>query len=82
MLQAYYGGMVPNELRARMVMYKFVCDLCWALWGFHQSTFGINFPISRDGEDIVARSMFKIRRCSMLVGDGFFQRHLKFLAPG
>ena len=73
---------LPDELCSRMVMYKFVCDLCRALWGFHQSTLGINIPISRDGEDVIARSMFKIRRCNAFIGDDFCQQQLKFLVPG
>ena len=54
MLQAYCGGMVSDEFRARVVMYKAVCVLCWALWGFHQWALGIDLPVSRDGRDIVA----------------------------
>jgi|TARA_B100001971_G_scaffold171816_1_gene164245 thiamine kinase-like enzyme len=36
MLQAYCDGQVSDVLRARIVMYKAVCDLCWSLWGFDQ----------------------------------------------
>jgi hypothetical protein len=36
MLAAYFGGPVPEADRARMVIYKAMCDLLWTLWGLIQ----------------------------------------------
>jgi thiamine kinase-like enzyme len=36
MLSAYHDGAPPADARARMIIYKAMCDLLWTLWGLIQ----------------------------------------------
>ena len=71
MLAAYFGGAVPEDDRARMVIYKAMCDLLWTLWGLIQLANG------NPADDFRAYADGRFARCKALMGTGDFARHLR-----
>ena len=66
LLRAYFGGEPPPNQRARMVIYKALCDLLWTLWGVIQQANGN--PADDFGE--YARRRFN--RCAALMSSDVF----------
>lgn len=70
MLAAYYGGAVSPMLRSRLVLYKAVSDLHWALWALVQDA-------SRNAaEDFRAYALNRLERCKARMQSPGFGRHL------
>jgi thiamine kinase-like enzyme len=61
LLAAYFDGSVPDDARARMVVYKAMCDLLWTLWGLVQHGNG------NEVEDFWAYSTGRLNRCRDLM---------------
>jgi thiamine kinase-like enzyme len=61
LLAAYFDGPVPDDARARMVIYKAMCDLLWTLWGLVQHGNG------NEVEDFWAYSTGRLDRCRVLM---------------
>jgi thiamine kinase-like enzyme len=73
MLAAYFGGPVPPEDRARMVIYKAMCDLLWTLWGLIQLASG------NPADDFRAYADGRFARCKALMATTDFSRQLAIL---
>jgi thiamine kinase-like enzyme len=74
LLSAYHDGPAPAEARARMVIYKAMCDLLWTLWGLIQLANGNpadNFRAYADG---------RFARCRALMATPEFAAHVALLA--
>jgi thiamine kinase-like enzyme len=66
LLVAYFNGEPRPEDRARMVVYKAMCDLLWTLWGLIQLANG------NTADDFLAYSNRRFARCrSEMSGSGF-----------
>lgn len=74
MLEAYFEGAPPEEARARMVLYKAMCDLLWTLWGV------IQHANKNPAEDFWAYAVGRFERCRRLMASEEFQRSLRTLA--
>ncbi len=61
MLAAYFDGPVPEDARARMVIYKAMCDLLWTLWGL------VQYGNGNEAEDFWAYSTGRLDRCRALM---------------
>jgi thiamine kinase-like enzyme len=61
LLQAYFAGPPPMAERARMVVYKAMCDLLWTLWGVIQQANG------NLAEDFAAYAEGRLQRCRRLM---------------
>jgi thiamine kinase-like enzyme len=62
MLAAYFGGPAPAADRARMLLYKAMCDLLWSLWGLIQLSDGNpaeDFRAYADGRFTRARALME-----------------------
>jgi thiamine kinase-like enzyme len=66
LLAAYFDGPVPADARARMVIYKAMCDLLWTLWGLVQHGSG------NEVEDFWAYSTGRLDRCRALMARPHF----------
>ena len=78
MIRAYFGGEpLPSE-RGRIVAYKAMCDLLWALWGLIQHA--NHNPV----DDFWAYSIGRFERCRALMASADFARHVENVrrAPG
>jgi thiamine kinase-like enzyme len=73
MLAAYFGGPVPEEERARMVIYKAMCDLLWTLWGLIQLANG------NPADDFRAYADGRFARCKALMAAPEFGRQMAVL---
>lgn len=73
MLAAYFGGPVPDRDRARMVIYKAMCDLLWTLWGLIQLASG------NPADDFRAYADRRFDRCKALMATPDFARQLAAL---
>jgi thiamine kinase-like enzyme len=73
MLAAYFGGPVPATDRARMVIYKAMCDLLWTLWGLIQLANG------NPADDFRAYADGRFARCKVLMGSPGFERQVAVL---
>ncbi|MCC5975797.1 MAG: phosphotransferase family protein [Rubellimicrobium sp.] len=73
LLSAYFGAEPPATDLARMVIYKAMCDLLWTLWGLIQLADG------NPAEDFRAYADGRFARCTALMGEGDFARHLAVL---
>jgi thiamine kinase-like enzyme len=73
MLAAYFGGPVPEEDRARMVIYKAMCDLLWTLWGLIQLANG------NPADDFRAYADGRFARCKSLMATPEFSRQVAVL---
>ena len=70
LLAAYFDGPVPAPDRARMVIYKAMCDLLWTLWGL------IQLANSNPADDFRAYADARFARCKALMGTPAFAQHL------
>ena len=73
MLAAYFGGPVPERDRARMVVYKAMCDLLWTLWGLIQLANG------NPADDFRAYADRRFSRCKALMVTPEFRRQVAVL---
>ncbi len=71
LLGAYFDGPVPDDARARMVIYKAMCDLLWTLWGLVQHGNG------NEVEDFWAYSTGRLNRCRDLMARPDFARQIE-----
>ncbi len=76
MMTAYFGGEPPARDRARVIIYKAMCDLLWTLWGLIQHANG------NPAEDFQAYARGRFERCKALMGAADFQRHLRAMRAG
>jgi thiamine kinase-like enzyme len=73
MLAAYFDGVVTDDDRARMVIYKAMCDLLWTLWGLIQLANG------NPADDFRAYADGRFARCKSLMGTPEFSRQVAVL---
>ncbi|MER8763278.1 phosphotransferase family protein [Mesorhizobium sp. M0968] len=76
MMLAYFGGEPRPAERARIVIYKAMCDLLWTLWGLIQlanKNTADNFRAYADG---------RFARCKALMEMPEFSRHLAAVRRG
>jgi thiamine kinase-like enzyme len=73
MLAAYFGGPVPDGDRARMVIYKAMCDLLWTLWGLIQLANG------NPADDFRTYADGRFARCKALMSTPDFSRQVAIL---
>ena len=73
LLQAYSGGEPDPSDRARMVIYKAMCDLLWTLWGL------IQLANDNPAEDFRAYADGRFARCRSLMASAEFSDCLKTL---
>jgi len=71
MLRAYFGGEPPARDRARMVLYKAMCDLLWTLWGLIQLANG------NPADDFRAYADGRFARCRALMATPEFAKALQ-----
>jgi thiamine kinase-like enzyme len=71
MLRAYFGGEPPERDRARMVIYKAMCDLLWTLWGLLQLANG------NPADDFRAYAETRFARCRALMRSVDFAAHVE-----
>ncbi|MCU0901081.1 MAG: phosphotransferase family protein [Cypionkella sp.] len=76
MLTAYFDGPAPKADRARMVIYKAMCDLLWTLWGLIQLADG------NPADDFRAYADGRFARCRALMQSPDFARSLADLQRG
>ncbi|WP_166397794.1 choline kinase family protein [Rubrobacter marinus] len=70
MLLAYYGGAVSPMLRSRLLLYKAVGDLHWALWAL------VQHANRNAAEDFLAYALGRLKRCKARMESPDFVRHL------
>lgn len=75
LLEAYFGGEPPASDRARMVIYKAMCDLLWTLWGL------IQLANNNPAEDFRAYADGRFARCRTLMASPEFSESLAILQP-
>lgn len=73
LLEACFGGEPPVADRARMVIYKAMCDLLWTLWGL------IQLANNNPAEDFRAYADGRFARCRALMAGPEFGRSLSIL---
>ncbi|WP_299870167.1 phosphotransferase family protein [uncultured Hoeflea sp.] len=73
LLEAYFGGEPPAADRARMVIYKAMCDLLWTLWGL------IQLANNNPAEDFRAYADGRFARCRTLMASPEFSQSLTIL---
>jgi thiamine kinase-like enzyme len=73
LLDAYFGGEPPAADRARMVIYKAMCDLLWTLWGL------IQLANNNPAEDFRAYADGRFSRCRSLMASPEFSQSLTLL---
>jgi thiamine kinase-like enzyme len=71
LLDSYFDGRVPDADRARMVLYKAMCDLLWSFWGVIQH---IN---DNPAEDFWAYAIGRLARCRTLMASDEFAAALQ-----
>ena len=71
MLIAYFGKEPTAPQRARVIIYKAMCDLLWTLWGL------IQHADKNPAEDFWAYSIERFERCKKLMKNSDFDAHLK-----
>jgi thiamine kinase-like enzyme len=76
LLEAYFGGEPPAADRARMVIYKAMCDLLWTLWGL------IQLANNNPAEDFRAYADGRFARCRALMASPEFSNSLATLKSG
>nr|WP_298684425.1 choline kinase family protein [uncultured Dongia sp.] len=76
LLEAYFDGYIPASDRARMVLYKAMCDLLWTLWGIIQH---VN---QNPADDFWAYAVGRFERCKTLMGAPDFGRHIQATIDG
>ncbi|MES0028200.1 phosphotransferase family protein [Mesorhizobium sp. M0040] len=70
MMRAYFGGEPRPAWRARIVIYKAMCDLLWTLWGL------IQLANKNPADDFRAYADGRFARCKALMETPEFSRHL------
>ena len=70
MLSAYYGGSVPPILLSRLVLYKAISDLHWALWAL------VQHANHNAAEDFLAYALNRLARCKERMESPGFGRHI------
>jgi thiamine kinase-like enzyme len=73
LLKGYFGGAVAAQDRARMVIYKAMCDLLWTLWGL------IQHANRNPADDFWAYALNRFTRCKALMGTSAFAASLAAL---
>jgi len=73
MLSAYFNGEIRPDDRARMVIYKAMCDLLWTLWGLIQLANG------NTAEDFRAYADGRFARCQKEMASQSFAESLAIL---
>ena len=76
LLTAWHDGPPPPEARARMVIYKAMCDLLWTLWGL------IQLANANPADDFRAYADGRFARCRALMATPDFAGHVALLARG
>jgi thiamine kinase-like enzyme len=66
MLAAYFDGPAPPADRARMTVYKAMCDLLWTLWGL------IQLSDNNPADDFAAYAATRFARCTALMAGADF----------
>ncbi|CAN5463718.1 phosphotransferase family protein [soil metagenome] len=74
LLRAYFGGEPPAHEVGRMVAYKAMCDLLWALWGVLQHANGN--PV----DDFWAYAVGRFQRFQALIATPTYPEHLAAIA--
>ena len=74
MLRGYFGDGIAAEDRARMVIYKGMCDLLWTLWGLIQHGNG------NPADDFWAYAVNRFERCKALMATPTFAASLAAIA--
>lgn len=73
LMEAYFGGSPDPSDRARMVIYKAMCDLLWTLWGLIQLANG------NPAEDFRAYADDRFARCRSLMASAEFSGCIRIL---
>jgi thiamine kinase-like enzyme len=73
LLRAYFGAVPSDFDRARMVIYKAMCDLLWTLWGLIQHANG------NPADDFMAYALNRFNRCKALMATAEFAGHVRVL---
>jgi len=73
LLEAYAGGEPAEADRARMIIYKAMCDLLWTLWGL------IQLANNNPADDFRAYADGRFSRCRTLMAGPDFAASLKTL---
>ena len=73
LIHAYFGGTASPADGARMVIYKAMCDLLWALWGL------IQHANKNPAEDFAAYAANRFKRCKDLMATKDFAQHIAAL---
>ncbi len=76
LLRAYFDGNVPADARARMVLFKGLCDLLWTLWGVIQHANG------NPADDFWAYALGRFERCRTLMASPEFADSVALVAAG
>lgn len=76
MMLAYFGGEPRPAERARIVIYKAMCDLLWTLWGL------IQLASKNPADDFRAYADGRFARCKALMEMPEFSRHLAAVRRG
>jgi thiamine kinase-like enzyme len=76
LLRAYFDGDVPADARARMVLYKALCDLLWTLWGVIQHVNG------NTADDFWAYAVGRFERCRALMATQEFASAIATVSAG
>ncbi|MER8553399.1 phosphotransferase family protein [Mesorhizobium sp. M0189] len=76
MMLAYFGGEPRPAERARIVIYKAMCDLLWTLWGL------IQLANKNPVDDFRAYADGRFARCKALMETPEFSRHLAAVRRG
>lgn len=74
LLNAYFDNTVSDADRARMVIYKAMCDLLWTLWGL------IQLANENPAEDFRAYADGRFARCKALMARAEFADHVKAIS--
>jgi len=74
LLYGYFGSPPPPEQRARVIIYKAMCDLLWTLWGVVQHVDG------NPADDFWAYATGRLQRCRRLMQQREFSQALELLA--
>jgi thiamine kinase-like enzyme len=76
MMAAYCGAPPTTAEMGRMVIYKAMCDLLWTLWGLIQLADG------NPTDDFQAYAATRFERCTALMAEASFGRHLEAVKAG
>ncbi len=73
LLESYFDGNIPPKERARMVMYKMLCDLVWTLWG------AVQHANNNPADDFESYTRTRFSRCKRLLESDEFKQQLAVL---